>query len=297
VQGSPVPIRAADIPVRHFDLREAGRILWAGKFIVLACIIVCTAVAYGYAYYWATPLYRSRAIVAVQDAAPQINQLGGLASLAGIQLGNAGSRASQRVAVLSSRRVVRMLIEREKLLPVLFPDREENPLPPSQDAPRTIGRGVDYFVANIRSVEQNIRTGLITVDVVWKDPALAAQWARELIDITNEILRNQAISDAQRNVDYLAQESARTALDSARTAIVQLSVTNLNEMMLAKLQDDYAFKIIDAPEIPERNRFISPRRARIVMGGFFTGFLLGSILVLWFSRRSAFKTSLAYREA
>jgi uncharacterized protein involved in exopolysaccharide biosynthesis len=272
--------------------------LWRGKFILLAGMILCGAVGVGYAYYWATPLYRSRAIVAVQDPAPPINQLGGLASLAGIQLGNAGSRTSQRVAVLSSRRVARMLIERENLMPVLFPDRGEGALGSGlQEPPRTIGRAVDYFVNNVRTIDQNIRTGLITVDVVWKDPALAAQWVRELIDITNEILRDAAISDAQRNIDYLTQESARTTLDSARQALVQLSVTNLNEMMLAKLQDDYAFKMIDAPEVSERNRFIWPRRGRIVLGGLFFGFLLSSIFVLRYSRRSVFKTSLVYREA
>ena len=45
------------------------------------------------------------------------------------------------------------------------------------------------------SVDEDKKSGLITLSITWKDPQVAANWANDLVKQLNEQLREQAIDE------------------------------------------------------------------------------------------------------
>lgn len=264
--------------------------LWRRKFTIALGTLIFVALAGAYAYRVAKPVYMSSmVVVARQDArgaglAGISQQLGGLASLAGVNIGPRGS-AEERVATLSSRWAAEELARRNDIVPVLFPPEPGLFGLRPYKAP-TLQAATEAFMKNVRRIQYDNRTGIITVSMRMRDRMLAAKWAADLVDIANERLKAEAIRDAQQNIDFLKREGQQATLDSVRQAIVSLMEANMNEVMLANVQSNYAFRVIDPPVPPEVDDFVSPNRPQILLLGFLLGFCAMSALVLWPHRKS-----------
>lgn len=260
------------------DIKAAIRsILWEWKWIALS-LFLFTSLAALHAFYLATPAYVSSAVVAVKShdsKAGASASLQGLASLAGLQLGSSASLRDEYITILASRTVARQLIEKERLMKVLFARRYDFKNNRWKDEAPTMGATLDYFTKSIRSVNEDKQTGLVTVAVRWRDRFQAAKWASDLVDIANQAVRTSAIAEAKQNLTYLNNEVRTTQVESVRESVIQLTENSLNQAMLAQVQNDYAFRMIDAPEISEKNNFVSPRRPLEVAAGMLIGLLVG----------------------
>jgi uncharacterized protein involved in exopolysaccharide biosynthesis len=130
----------------------------------------------------------------------------------------------------------------------------------------------------IRSVRQDLETGLVTLRVDWRDPEVAAQWANEIVARANELLRTRAIEEAEQSLEYL-----NTALHQAdnvelRSAISTLMQNQMQSRTFASVRTDFAFRVVD-PAVPsDLNKRVSPRRTLMVLGGLIAGFLIGVML-------------------
>jgi uncharacterized protein involved in exopolysaccharide biosynthesis len=225
-------------------------------------------------------LYRSQALIAPVEnntglAGSLRNQFGGLAALAGVDIGATASRKEEAFAMLSSQGFARDFIVAENLLPVLFADRwdaKAKKWRPGENEP-TLEDGMMLFTRDVRSITEERRTGLITVTVVWESPELAARWANRLVDLANERLRREAREQSERSIQYLNNELAKTSVVELRQSIFRLIETQVNNAMLANVQIEYAFRIIDRA-VPSEKRF-SPRRTLMTLLGTFAGALLG----------------------
>jgi uncharacterized protein involved in exopolysaccharide biosynthesis len=269
----------------HFDARSLGRKLLLSYRLILGTALVFAVLAAIHAYLIATPIYRSTIVVSVRTDTPNnapTGGLSGLASLAGINLHGGGPGRIEYVAKLRSRELVEMLIHQDNLLPVIFASkydaaakRWKNPgnVPSMDDAVAAFKK--------IYSIGEDPDTGLITVQVGWKDRFVAAQWARDIIGLANSILRASAYKEAQRNISYLTGQTKVVEVESLRQSIVNLMETNLNQAMLANAQPDYAFKVMDPPTVSDADKFVSPVRKIEILSGFLAGMLLAAIFVLW----------------
>src|SRR6185295_13590560 len=101
-------------------------------------------------------------------------QLGGLASLVGLGSGGSGSR-QEFVAFLKSRELAREFVTRYQLMQVFYGDPKA--AAPGKRAP-SVSDAVDYL-GNLRSVDEDARTGLLTISFIWVDPKLAARWVND----------------------------------------------------------------------------------------------------------------------
>lgn len=208
------------------------------------------------------------------------SQFGGLAALAGIDLGSGGGRKDESIATLSSLGFARDFIVAENLLPILFADKWDASAnrwrDPSQ-AP-TLEAGVKRFTQAVRTVSEDRRTGLVTVTVEWYSRELAARWANGMIEMVNDRLRSEAAQNAEKSIEYLNKELAGTSEVSLRQSISQLIEVQVNTAMLANVQRQYAFRIIDRAVPPEIRAF--PKRALFVVVGTLGGLLLAFFAVL-----------------
>ena len=99
-----------------------------------------------------------------------------------------------------------------------------------------------------------------------------------MIEMVNDRLRSEAAQSAQKSIEYLNKELAGTNEVSLRQSISQLIESQVNTAMLANVQRQYAFRIIDRAVPPEIRAF--PRRTLFVVVGTLAGLLLAFFAVL-----------------
>jgi G-rich domain on putative tyrosine kinase/Chain length determinant protein len=274
--------------------------LWAAWKLLLATAVVGGLVAVGIALLM-RPSFRAEALVApvtTQTSAGGVGgalrELGGIAALAGIDVGMGGGRKGEYLATLSSPGLARDFIQSGNLLPILYADRWDPQAKRwrADKKPPTLGQAVKRFTDGVVSISDDRRTSLVTVTVDWYSPQLAAQWANGLIELANDRLRADAIHSAQSSLEYLDKELAKTNVVEIRQAIYQLTEQQVNNAMLANVQREYAYRFIDRA-VPPETKF-SPKRTVIGAVGAAVGLFLG-VMVVYVRRVRARRRELTLR--
>jgi uncharacterized protein involved in exopolysaccharide biosynthesis len=247
--------------------------------VTAAGIAIALAVAF-----LMTPVYRAETLLSpvenTDKAANPLLQFGGLESFVGINVGDAGGGATEAVAALTSRIFTDAFIKEEGLMPVLYADEWDAGKKAWKDgveAP-TAWDAYDLFDRKIRFVTKDVKTGLYTLAIEWRDPALAAQWANRLVQRINAERRAEAIREAETNIAYLKEQLAETSVVEMQQAIYQLIEAKIKKIMVAKSQAEYAFKVID-PAVPPQES-VRPKRVAIVILGFLCGLLISLVIAL-----------------
>lgn len=271
------------------DIRELMRLLWSDRVLIVVVTLLSGLVAAGISIL--TPKKYEASIVVSpvsSNAGGQLgglgaiaSQLGGLAALADISVGG-DSKKSESIAVLQSESLTSDYIRARNLLPILFAkkwdaERKEWKVADRTKVP-TEWEANRYFKQKIRSVKTDNKTGLVTMTIIWKDPVLAANWANDLVRMTNDHLRAKAIAESERNIAYLKGEAAKTDSVEARQAIYSIMEAEINHAMIAKGSQEYAFKIIDPAVAPEKAS--SPKKKLWTALGLFAGGLLSVLASL-----------------
>jgi len=211
----------------------------------------------------------------------------GLSALIGGSF-NSDSNTQEALAVLRSRALIDDFVAEKDLLPVLFKDRwdakskqwksESSWLYSTFSGKPTSGEAYDLFNKEIRQVEEDRKSGLVTLTIEWSNPLQAAEWATELVNRANTKLRSTAIERSEKSLDFLNEEIRKTNEVEVREAIYKLIDSQLKREMFAKVNEDYAFEVIDPATVPEKK--IRPKRSLFALLGFIFGTTIGFALEL-----------------
>lgn len=279
--------RAERLDNRDISILEYWHALLSDWRLVAAAIAATTLTS-GLFAFLLPPLYRAEVTVVqggqeggIGSTTAMLGQLGGLASLAGINLGSLGGGSSEYLAILKSRMIVEEFIRRNTLLPVLFADvwnSDTATWATEPDDTPTLWRGVKYFTEEVLTVQEYPAEGIIRVGIKWADPDLAAQWANGLVALANEFIRSRDLAEAERNVAYLNNEIQKTNVVELQQVLYALVRSEMQTIMLANARVEYAFRVVDPAMPPETRSF--PNRTLFIAGGIALGGFLGLILVL-----------------
>jgi len=265
----------------EIDLKELGQTLWHGRWLVAVITGLCVAIAVAYALL-ATEWYKADVVLVPAGkksaGGGSLAQLGGLASLAGIDI--PGADGGEPLAVLKSNAMIRSFVEDEHLMPVLFADKIDPNTGRFKDTGKKIPdlRDATKMFETIRVITEDKKSGTVTMSIRWKDPDTAAQWANEIVRRLNDRMRTQAIQDYQKSIEYLQQEMGSTSVVSLQQSIGRVLEGEMQKMALARANDEFAFKIID-PAVPPKQRD-SPKRTLIVLVAGLVGMMIGAMIVL-----------------
>jgi LPS O-antigen subunit length determinant protein (WzzB/FepE family) len=94
----------------------------------------------------------------------------------------------------------------------------------------------------------------------------------------NDRLRERALEEAENNVAYLREEMAKSSLVTMQQSIGQLLQSELQKLMLARGNEEFAFKVVDPAIAPKQRE--RPKRSMIAIIGTFLGGLVGAFVVL-----------------
>ncbi len=254
-------------------------------------------------------IYRAETLLAPNgdDGASGLSRLaaqyGGLASLAGIDL---GGRSTDKTAfgleVLKSRRFIAEFIARREILVPLIATKhwdaatdslviDEDIFDPESGKwvrkvrpPRTqVPSGEEAYEAfrEILAISQDEKTGFVTISVEHESPAVAAAWTGWLVEDLNATIMRRDVAEAEQAIEYLEDQISKTSLAELQNVFFGLIEEQMKTVMLARVSDEYLFKIIDPAMRPERRA--KPSRALISI----LGLLLGlGLAIVWVTLRS-----------
>ncbi len=267
----------------EIDVAEFLRVIWRRKVWIVAATLLSAVAAVAYAL-TATQWYRAEAVLVPRDSggsgglSGQLAQLGGLASMAGVNLGQTSKQ--EPLGVLRSVGFARRFIEQNGLESALSGEASQAPVLGASAPRQEIQQLVEIFRKSIFSVTENKKTGLVTVTIEWKDPTVAANWANAIHRQVNEEVRQRALDESTRNVQYLQEQLEGTEMVSLQQAIARLIESELQKLMLAQGTDEYAFRVIDDAQPPyKRSR---PKRTLLVLAAVLGGLLASTFAALMF---------------
>lgn len=266
----------------EIDFQELGREIYRNRLTIVA-VVALLALASGLYAGFASKWYRAEVLLApVEDSmsASVGASLGGLATLAGINVGHSASYKA--VAVLESRDFAREFIEENGLLYVFFSDQWDRVnqkwlIEDSKEHP-DLRDATSYFHEKVLRTAQERASGLVTLAIEWTDANEAAEWANSLAVLLNSRLREQAISDANANIDFLRSELEKTDIPSLQLAMGRLLENEMQKLMLARGNTEFAFRVIDSAQIPKEH--VRPNRVFVVGASILMGAIVGTGLVV-----------------
>jgi hypothetical protein len=229
--------------------------------------------------------YRGEALVApvVPESLEQHggleSELGGIASIVGVELPGEGGKKAQAFATLTSKGFTADFLTSQNLMPILFADKWDADAHRWRKGvkPPTLEAGVKKFTSTVRTIAQDKKTGMVKITVDWYSPELAAEWANRLIEMANDRLRTVAIKDADLSIEYLNKELAKTNVVEMQHAIYRVIEDQVDRAMLANVQREYAFKVIDPAVAPVTKA--GPHRSILTLVGAAVGFFIGLIVL------------------
>ena len=270
------------------DLRELIRLIYGGRRIIGWTMVAMTVLSTGLAiltqnvYPATTTLMPASSGNANGILNSLMDQVGGLASLVGLSP-KQNDPTSEAIAILQSRRFIENFIRTRNILSKVTDQGWGNRLRIWLNLgtkPPKMWNGYEYFRHEVLIVDRDKKTSIVTVEVDWINRREAADWANDLVRRLNETMRQRAIAEADKSINYLKVQLGKTSMVPLRDAIFKLIDADIKERMIAEIRDDYAFRVIDPAAVPSKQEKVKPHRVVYVIGGLISGFFLGVLFVL-----------------
>ncbi len=291
----------------EIDLRELFAVIWQGKWLIIAITIVFAVASVIFALLQPN-IYKSEALLAPASEeqsggglAALAGQFGGLASMAGINLGGGGGvdKTQMAIEIMKSRQFTSDFIQKHGLLVDLMAaekwDMTENIViyneklydasakqwvreakapfksePSMQEAYKEFSK-----IVQVSSAKD---TGMVTVSVEHLSPFVAQQWVNWLVEDINKVMKERDVAEANRSREFLNRQIAQTNVADIRSVLFQLIEEQTKTIMFAEVRDEYVFKTIDPALVAEEKA--KPKRALICVLGTMLGGMLGVMFVL-----------------
>ncbi|MCL1139600.1 Wzz/FepE/Etk N-terminal domain-containing protein [Shewanella pneumatophori] len=290
----------------EIDLRELFSVIWQGKWLIVA---VTAFFAIGSVIFALSQpnTYKSQALLAPASEeqggglSALAGQFGGLASMAGINLGAGGGvdKTQMAIEVIKSRQFASDFIQSHNILPDLMAadkwDRSTDTL--AYDAavynaqskawvrevkapfkPEPSMQEAYKEFSKVISVNSAKDTGMVTISVEHLSPSVAKQWVDWLIQDINKVMKDRDVAEAIKSSEFLNKQIALTNVADIRSILYKLIEEQAKTIMFAEVRDEYVFKTIDPALAPEEKA--GPKRALICVLGTMLGGMLAVMIVL-----------------
>ena len=291
----------------EIDLRELFSVLWEGKLTIALVTAFSAVISVSVALYLPNK-YTSEALLApraeggVGGGLGQLaSQYGGLASLAGINIGGLGEGGKTAIAIemLKSREFFGEYLYDHVLVDLMAAEgwdraSDKSILDPSiyDSATLTWVRDVgpefrikpsvqeahEDFVESSLSVSEDKQTGFVTVAITHYSPSVARDWVLLIVNGVNNAVRARDVEEAENSIAFLDEQRQKTNLVSLTEVFAELIEQQTKTVMLAAASEEYVFQIIDPPVAPELKS--EPSRALICILGVLLGGMLAVVYVL-----------------
>lgn len=290
----------------EIDLKKIWEIVWLKKWIIALILMLASMISILIAV--SLPdIYRADTLLAQSDdneggglSSMLGGGIGGLASLAGVRIGGNSDKSVIALETMRSRKFLTEFIEKyDLLIPLLATkgwDSQSNELivdadvydvdnqvwvrkvrPPKAKVPTLLE--AHETMLDLIEINEDSQTGLVKISIEYYSPNLAKTWLMYLVEETNLYLRQQDIQESKNNIAYLQKQLESTSVAQMKSIFSQLIEEQTKIMMLAEGREEYVFKIIDPPVVPEVRS--KPNRIIICIIGAMLGIMICTLMVMF----------------
>ena len=293
----------------EIDLFELVQTVWSGKWVIIFVSILAAALSAWVSLQLPNVYTVQVKIAPVEDEdGGQMNaligQYGGLASLAGIPLPSGGGGQSELLLeILQSRSFLEPFIKDQSLGPRLLATDSYDPIEKQEavdrdqydptekrwvrvvelpQTPEPSGEELFEAFSEALSVTKDKTSPVITLSFEHRSPLLGYDVLARLVKRIDDFARIRDRARSEQSIEYLEQKLSETRLVDVEKVLYQMIESQTKTLMLAEVNKDYAFQVIDGPQVPEKRS--KPNRALIVVLSTLVG---GMLATLWVLIRSA----------
>jgi uncharacterized protein involved in exopolysaccharide biosynthesis len=290
----------------EIDLRELFAALWASKATILGIVLISALISVFVALSLPNK-YTSQALLAPRsDSGPggalgqMASQFGGLASLAGVNLGGLGDQGSTAVAIemLKSREFFGTYLYDAVLVDLMAAEGWDRgtgkvliddslfdvdtatwvrEVGEAFQVKPSVQEAHEEFSGESLRVAEDIKTGFVTVAVTHYSPTAARNWVTLIVKGVNEAVRARDVEEAEKSIAFLNQQRLKTNLVPLTEVFAELIEQQTKTVMLANATDEYVFQVIEPPVAPELKS--EPKRALICILGTLLGGMMAVVIV------------------
>ena len=305
---------STELGKQHIEISLISLILllWQRKILIILVTVLFTTG--GVVYSLSIPNQYKAEVMLIPSEEGQsgglsalANQFGGLAGMAGLNLsGDASKKPKIALQLLKSKSFLIDFVKRHNLDVLIFAsekwDAKTNTVLLDEDLydvntqkwvrefnfPKKLTPSEQeiyrLFVKMIDSKFDN-REGTYRISVEYFSPYLAATWANLLVEDINEKMRQVDIIQANKSIEYLKLQLKNTNLKTTESVFFGLIEEQTKKSMLAQVQEDYVFVVIDPAMAPEKKS--NPKRALICILFLLLGGLIASGYVFFIHFRGS----------
>jgi len=289
----------------EIDLRELFHVLWDKIFYIGAITSIFSLISIIYALMLPN-IYQSQAVMMPMEEnsgmSGMLGQYSGMASLAGISLpSESGSKAQEAIARIQSFEFFSNSflphIKLENLMAIKKWNQASNTL--TYDASDFNSESSQWLrkvpssqkaykrYKEIMRIGEDKETSFVTFSVEHKSPFVAQQWVEIIMEQIDQVMRDQDRQTAMKSIEYLNSVTPTVNYKEIQQALSSLQQEQMKRLMMVEANDNYIFKVLDSPLVPEV-RF-KPMRLLIVILGSMLGMMLSvlGVLVFHYTRKSS----------
>ncbi len=270
-----------------FDMYVFLKVIWEGRRLILIISLIF-ALFSAIISLQINNYYSSHALlIPEKEESSMSSSIGGIASLAGINLGDGtANKTKEAIAVLNSRKFITDFIQKHNLNMPLLAAKEWDPisqellfdesiLGQDQSWERDVKLYEAYrkFVRDHYSISEDILdSGLITIRVQFISPNLSKEWVELLVTEINTYFKEKDIREANKSLDFLRAEVAKPLNIDLKEVLYDLIQEQTSIMVLANGKEEYMFRTVDPAYISDLKA--GPMRSIYVILAFLSGMML-----------------------
>ena len=284
----------------EIDLRELFSVLWQGKISIIIGGLLGAILSVGYALSLPN-IYTANAVMVPKGEGSGLSamagQFGGLAGLAGIDIGGGeASKAQIALETLKSRSFFAEYMYEDVLVALMAAegwDRESGKIivneeiydPSSQKWIRddqapfkkqpSIQEAYRVFSSLLRVTEDK-KTGFVRLAIKHYSPNVARDWVLAILHGIETSIKEKEVREAERAIAFLKAESSENSLISLNEVFASLIEEQTKKIVLANASEEYVFEVIEPPVAAEAKS--EPKRSLICILG---TLLFGVLSVLY----------------
>ncbi|MCX7816970.1 MAG: Wzz/FepE/Etk N-terminal domain-containing protein [Syntrophales bacterium] len=291
----------------EIDLYELWIVIWKYRKMI-AIIVFISVLSTAVVSLFMPNIYRAQAVIV--PITKDTGSSAGVSALIAAQFGAlpgislpGSATAAEIMALLKSNVLREKMITQFNLLPVLFSDQWDekkntwkkkrsasiNPLPYINKLinppPPTVVKKDPHVpdtwdglraLEKIIKITQSPKEGTITVSAEFKDPEMAAHIVEYLLRTLTDHMSSEAKRVATTNKKYLEEQLATTSDPLIKQKTYALIAQQIELSMMAEVKENFAFKLVDPPKIPDLK--IKPKRLLMVSVAFVSSLFVGIFL-------------------
>jgi uncharacterized protein involved in exopolysaccharide biosynthesis len=288
----------------EIDLRELFGALWAGsrKIIAITAVFAFVSVIYALSL---SDQYKATVLLAPAQSDSSdlsgLGRLGGLASLAGVDIGGGDSSEAQMAQeIMKSWSFIDVFIAENNISVEVYAaegwsrgsnelqidddiyDAETKTWLVENDNTGEVGPPSSWVLFQAFSerlvVSENKKSGLVSVSIEYYSPQIAKQWLDMYVAAINAHMQQRQMEKVTNNINYLQAQIENTSIAEMREVFYTIIAEQTKNKMLAEASPEYAFVAVSPSMVPEEKS--QPERAFICIIGTLLGGILSVLLVL-----------------